>query len=334
MDWRWTSGGSTRASDGSNTPPNRRLFAHWTGKNLIGVTERRRARGRQSALDPRQNSFSSKHVDGGHAQMALAHAVAAIDWHKAAEDGNTDVISSGINQRDVGVNDRVNVYGATMLHGAAWRNRPDMLNLLLSRGADANAADIHERTALHKAARGGYPGIVTLLLAAGADADARCSLGYTPLLECAAMRSNNGIIPMRHPLTYFTTPTGPDHVSSCHLLADHSLLRHGCAELLVRAGADVNVAVDGKTPLIQALKAGKRGLVKMYLRAGSAIPRLRPETREEDAHVLVKAVTAAGGWNEFVKKHTRILACAVSKINLPHDVARAVVEFWCPPGGY
>ena len=265
--------------------------------------------------------------------MALAHAVAAMDWHKAAEDGNPTnqyIVQSGINQGHVRVNDRVNVYGATMLHGAAWRNRPDMLNLLLEEGADANAADIHGRTALHKAARGGYSGIVTLLLAAGADANARCSLGYTPLLECAAMRSNNGIIPMRRPLM----ATESDHVSSCHLLADHSLLRHGCAELLVRAGADVNVAVDGKTPLIQALKAGKRGLVKMYLRAGSAIPRLRPETREEDAHALVKLVTAAGGWDEFVKKHTRVLACAVSKINLPHDVARAVVEFWCPPGGY
>jgi len=270
--------------------------------------------------------------------MALAHAVAAVDWHQVAEDGNPVnlyVIRSGINQRDVGVNDRVNVYGATMLHGAAWRNRPDMLNLLLEEGADANAADFQGRTALHKAARGGYPGIVSMLLAAGADANARCLRGYTPLLECAAMRSNNGIIPMRHPLIYFTTPTDSDHVSSCHLGADHFLLRHGCAEILVRAGADVNVAVDGKTPLIHALKAGMRGLVKMYLRAGSAIPRLRPETREEDAHILVKAVTAAGGWNEFVKSHKRVLACAVSKINnLPHDVARAVVEYWCPPGGY
>ena len=270
--------------------------------------------------------------------MALAHAVAAVDWHQVAEDGNPVdlyVIRSGINQGHVRVNDRVNVYGATMLHGAAWRNRPDMLNLLLEEGADANAADDHGRTALHKAARGGYPGIVSLLLAAGTDANARCLRGYTPLLECAAMRSNNGIIPMCRPLTYFTTPTDSDHVSSCHLGADHFLLRHGCAEILVRAGADVNVAApDGKTPLIHALKAGKRGLVKMYLRAGSAIPRLGPETREEDAHVLVKVVADAGGWDEFVKKHTRVLACAVSKINLPHDVARRVVEYWCPPGGY
>mmetsp|Transcript_24288 Transcript_24288/g.79868 ORF Transcript_24288/g.79868 Transcript_24288/m.79868 type:complete len:269 (-) Transcript_24288:31-837(-) len=268
--------------------------------------------------------------------MALAHAVAAIDWHKAAEDGNTDVISSGIIQGHVGVNDRVSDEGGTMLHGAAWANQSDALTLLLSfDGADANAADDHGRTALHKAARGGYPDIVSLLLAAGADANARCDRGFTPLLECAAMRSNNGIIPMRHPLIYFTTPTDSDHVSSCHLGADHFLLRHGCAEILVRAGADVNVAVDGKTPLIHALKAGMRGLVKMYLRAGSAIPRLGPETREEDAHVLVKVVADAGGWDEFVKKHTRVLACTVSKIsNLPHDVARRVVEYWCPPGGY
>ena len=260
--------------------------------------------------------------------MALAHAVAAMDWHKAAEDGNPTnqyIVQSGINQGHVRVNDRVNVYGATMLHGAAWRNRPDMLNLLLEEGADANAADVHGRTALHKAARGGYPGIVTLLLSAGADANARCSLGYTPLLECAAMR-----------LIKAPGHGGREDLSLLryHLKADHFLLRHGCAELLVRVGADVNVAVDGKTPLIHALKAGKRGLVKMYLRAGSAIPRLGPETREEDAHVLVKVVADAGGWDEFVKKHTRVLACAVSKINLPHDVARAVVEFWCPPGGY
>ena len=261
--------------------------------------------------------------------MALAHAVAAMDWHKLAEDGNPTnqyIVQSGIRLGHVGVNDPVNVYGATMLHGAAWRNQPHMLALLLEEGADANAADDQGRTALHKAARGGFPGIVTQLIAAGADADARCSLGYTPLLECAAMR-----------LIRAPGHGGREDLNLLryHLKADHFVLRHGCAELLVWAGADVNVAVDGKTPLIQALKAGKRGLVKMYLRAGSAIPLLRPETREEDAHILVKAVTAAGGWNEFVKSHKRVLACAVSKINnLPHDVARAVVEYWCPPGGY
>lgn len=243
------------------------------------------------------------------------------------------------------------------------------IELLLENGADPNLAGDSGYTVLHLAASCADTLGVRRLLDAGADPNVTImyyfARGETPLHQLCIMQGRN-LPKARLPLDYARvrkdiavcarlliqagarvnertargrTPLSlvfhTSCISSCYLDADILLLRHECTEILVRAGADVNIAApDGKSPLVHALKLGRRGLVKMYLRAGSAIPRLGPETREEDAHVLVKVVTAAGGWDEFVKKHTRVLACAVSKINLPHDVARRVVEYWCPPGGY
>ena len=242
------------------------------------------------------------------------------------------------------------------------------IELLLENGADPNLAGDSGYTVLHLAASCADTLGVRRLLDAGADPNVTImyyfARGETPLHQLCIMHGRN-LPKARWPLDYARvrkdiavcarlliqagarvnertargcTPLSLVFHTSCISYddADILLLRHECTEILVRAGADVNIAApDGKSPLVHALKLGRRGLVKMYLRAGSAIPRLGPDTREEDAHALVKVVAAAGGWDEFVKKHTRVLACAVSKINnLPHDVARAVVEYWCPPGGY
>ncbi|MBN9414142.1 hypothetical protein ABS71_15700 [bacterium SCN 62-11] len=68
--------------------------------------------------------------------------------------------------------------GSTALHVAAWRSRPALVELLLSRGADANALDGHGRTPLQlavKACVDSYwmqrrtPESTRLLLQAGAD---------------------------------------------------------------------------------------------------------------------------------------------------------------------
>ena len=52
---------------------------------------------------------------------------------------------------------------------------------------------------------------------------------------------------------------------------------------------------------------------------------------------MVDAVNAAGGWQEYARKHRRILAGLVAKLpgrSFPLDAASHVVGFWCPPGGY
>ncbi|EOD08245.1 ankyrin, partial [Emiliania huxleyi CCMP1516] len=69
------------------------------------------------------------------------------------------------------------------LHAAAQAGHVRDVQLLLARGADANARDKKGETPLLKAAARGQ---TALLLARGADANARDKKGETPLLKAAA----------------------------------------------------------------------------------------------------------------------------------------------------
>lgn len=73
------------------------------------------------------------------------------------------------------------------LHQATWDGDADMTRLLLDNGADISAVDGRGRTPLHTAVNTGNPEVVAILLAKGATADDRHRAnGQTPLHELAA----------------------------------------------------------------------------------------------------------------------------------------------------
>ncbi|MFP4249747.1 MAG: ankyrin repeat domain-containing protein [Armatimonadota bacterium] len=79
--------------------------------------------------------------------------------------------------------------GYTLLHTAAMRNRPEITELLISRGLGPDTRDpetLNDYTALHLAARENSAGVAAVLLEAGADPDAVDARGRTPL-HMAAM---------------------------------------------------------------------------------------------------------------------------------------------------
>ena len=69
---------------------------------------------------------------------------------------------------------------------AALEGRRDVVDLMISRGADLDRADENGRTPLALASIGGDIGVVRALLASGADASARDRCGWTPLHFAAA----------------------------------------------------------------------------------------------------------------------------------------------------
>jgi ankyrin repeat protein len=112
--------------------------------------------------------------------------------------------------------------------------------------------------------------------------------------------------------------------------------------LLINAGARISEPNEqGRTPLFQAVRRGRRRLAKTFMRAGAeAIDSSHPKLRRDynaSSRDMVDAVNAAGGWQEYARKHQRILAGLVAKLpgrSFPLDAASHVVGFWCPPGGY
>ncbi|KOB79154.1 putative ankyrin repeat domain 54 [Operophtera brumata] len=67
------------------------------------------------------------------------------------------------------------------LRFAASTNNTDLVEKLLSSGADPNSSDEHKRSPLHLAACRGYVNVVKLLLRHGANPNIKDTLGNTPL---------------------------------------------------------------------------------------------------------------------------------------------------------
>lgn len=78
--------------------------------------------------------------------------------------------------------------GFTALHLAAFFNRPDVVALLIARGADVDAVSRNAINArpLHSAATMRAAAVVKSLLASGADPDATQERGITALMSAAA----------------------------------------------------------------------------------------------------------------------------------------------------
>ncbi|XP_014672394.1 PREDICTED: putative ankyrin repeat protein RF_0381 [Priapulus caudatus] len=125
--------------------------------------------------------------------------------------------------------------GKTLLMKAVKEGEEAAVRMLLSHGADANAADLHGQTILYHAACFGRLDIVRLLLEAGADANAVDSYGRATLYPAACFG------------------------------------RLDIMRLLLEAGANPNVAdtQTGKTPLMMAAWKDKEAAVWMLLSHGA-----------------------------------------------------------------
>ena len=201
--------------------------------------------------------------------------------------------------------------GYAPLHAVAETGHVPSLDLLIRHGADINRADGAGNTPLHVAVQFGNASIVSRLLSAGADVNAKTIANRnTPLHRLRACSDSAAI---------------------------------ECAMLLINAGARVSEPnYRGRTVLFHAVRRGRRRLAKSFMRGGAeAIDTSHPKLRRRDNNAstlaMVDAVNAAGGWQEYARKHRRILAGLVAKLPgrpFSLDAASHVVGFWCPPGGY
>ncbi len=112
--------------------------------------------------------------------------------------------------------------GRPPLQNPCWDGNIEMVELLLSYGADVNAQNRDNVTPLHSATSKGDPRVIKLLLEHGAEVNAKTKNSSTPL----------------------------------HIAAEFRFIDTNVADLLLRYGADVNAKdSEGKTPLDVAIKS-------------------------------------------------------------------------------
>jgi ankyrin repeat protein len=178
-----------------------------------------------------------------------------------------------------------NARGALRL--AVERHAPDIVTLLLERGASPNTTDENGSTALHSAAWEGDVPLATLLFDKGAEVDPKNTSGETPLMFAAWMDHPALVHLLLSKGAAVNARTAVGKTALMLALREHRNLSLETVKALVEQGADVNVKDDqGYSILWWAVVAEHRLDVVEYLLAHGANP---------NAHgVLVAAVDNRG----------------------------------------
>ncbi|PSK46267.1 hypothetical protein B9Z65_5235 [Elsinoe australis] len=150
--------------------------------------------------------------------------------HMAATHGYLELLKLFL-QQDVNVDLRDSLAMTPLLSAIVNHSGADVVQLLLSHGADVDAVNIHGFTALHHASFRKDSRIVELLLQKGANYDAITSSGWTPLAIAAHKRNW-------------------DHV-----------------RLLLRHGADPSAGNEFHQAIIAAAEDGEMDILRQLLRA-------------------------------------------------------------------
>ncbi|XP_014673036.1 PREDICTED: putative ankyrin repeat protein RF_0381 [Priapulus caudatus] len=151
--------------------------------------------------------------------------------------------------------------GATPLTMAGSKGDEAAVRMLLSHGANANAANSHGETSLYHATYCGKLNIMRLLLEAGADPNvAETMSGKMPLMM-AVSKGDEAVVRML--LSHGADANVAD--------SDRRNTLYHAVRLLLEAGADPNAAETqtGHTPLMMAVKEGKEAVVQMLLSHGA-----------------------------------------------------------------
>ena len=158
--------------------------------------------------------------------------------------------------------------GSTPLHHAAGFGSVGNLNLLISKGADVNAANRRKSTPLHWGIHDEAK--VRLLLEKGASVNARQVEGRTPLYLAAML--GNGISTMRLLLTKGANPNLASMNGQTPLMMTAGRGNIEAMRLLIESGADVNTKDGaGETALMAACINGDPQAVQLLIDRGADV---------------------------------------------------------------
>jgi ankyrin repeat protein len=195
---------------------------------------------------------------------ALVCVSCTSSFHEAVRAGDADRVrklldaGADINAREASKTSELISGGArlqyTPLHWAANYGDVEMVELLISRGAELDVEDPDYSTPLYLAAEQGHPKVVKFLISKGAEVNVKSNKwGYTPLHRAAW-----GPVTM---IKYL----GGGTVSEADLNENYLEI----VGMLLEKGAKVNARDNGgKTPLDQAIKNGEKEIVVLLRKHG------------------------------------------------------------------
>ncbi|MDC7235830.1 MAG: ankyrin repeat domain-containing protein [Spirochaetales bacterium] len=155
-----------------------------------------------------------------------------------------------------------------LFHAVLWE-KPDIVRVLIDRGADINRMSLTGSTVLHEAVKTGSVQITGILLRAGADVNKTDNNGNTALHEIVYWNSLN--------LAELLIDSGAD-LNRKNLLGRspfYEAVINGDFEMcsyLIKQGADLETRDNsGKTPLFETIISGNPALMELLVSQGSSI---------------------------------------------------------------
>ena len=168
-------------------------------------------------------------------------------------------------------------FQSTLLGDVAYANSVEMIDLLLSKGFDVNAAADNGDTALINAAENDSIAAATELLAKGANIDLPNKEGRTPLMV-AVMNSKAPLV--QSLIDQHAKLDVQDVKGRTALMQACRLERSDTVKMLVNAGANIDVAdAHGETALTLAADIGESGMVDLLKDKGA---------KRTDLHIIPK----------------------------------------------
>jgi ankyrin repeat protein/L-ascorbate metabolism protein UlaG (beta-lactamase superfamily) len=161
--------------------------------------------------------------------------------------------------------------GQTALHYAAWTGKTDLVEMLIAKGMSPNQPDGGEAGPLIGAMYGGFTETVKALLAAGADVNQKSQDGRTPIFAAATGHGSTEIAGLLIDRGADAGVVDVNGIGPLDLAVQNGLA--DVAALLAKNGADVNrkAGAFGWTALHSAAVRGDKGMAEMLLGAGADV---------------------------------------------------------------